>query len=167
MSSFLRTSLTIGGLLLFLLLAVAWGWHQVARPVPALDEKALCEETPVHPGETVAPGQVTVSVLNASRRHGLASRTMEAFTAQGFTQGQSANAPAGSGVRTAQIWTDDPNSPAVGLVASWLGNARIVPKSVTQVGVVVVVGDRFKGVSGGKPSVTATTETTICSPTPT
>ena len=165
MNPFLRTTATIGGLLVVLLLAAMWGWGQMTKPLPAVvAEKPVCTETPVKAGDAVTPQQVTIRVLNAGKRQGLASRTMLQFTDQGFHQGQSANAPAGSGVSSAQIWTDDPASPAVKLVASRLPGAKVVEKAVTQVGVVVVVGDRFKEPTAGKASVKATTDTTICSP---
>ncbi|UDY23699.1 LytR C-terminal domain-containing protein [Nocardioides sp. Kera G14] len=165
MNPFLRTALTIGGLLVVLLLAAAWGWGQVMKPLPSVvTETAVCTETPVKAGDSVTPDEVTVSVLNAGRRAGLASRTMQQFTDQGFNKGQSANAPAKSGVSNVQIWTDDPASPAVKLVASRLPDAKVVEKSVSQVGVVVVVGDRFKEPETGESSVKASKDTTICSP---
>ncbi|MFT4265359.1 MAG: LytR C-terminal domain-containing protein [Nocardioides sp.] len=166
MSPFLRTTVTIGGLLLTLFLAASWGWSQLTSPLPALtDEAPVCEETAIKEGDAVTPSQVTVSVLNASKRQGLASRTMKEFTDAGFHAGDSLNAPSGTGVKTAEIWTDDPASPAVKLVSSRLDGAKVVQKSVTQVGVVVVVGDKFSQLDQGKASVKATTDTTICIPT--
>jgi hypothetical protein len=67
-------------------------------------------------------------------------------------------------VAKAQIWTDDPDSPAVALVAGRLPRAKVVQRDVDQVGVVVVVGDRFRALADGEASVTATKGTTICSP---
>ncbi|WP_300679801.1 LytR C-terminal domain-containing protein [Nocardioides sp.] len=163
MSSFARTALTIGVLLVCLVLAATWGWHTMTKPFPSLTEKTVCSETSIHKGETVTPEMVTVSVLNAGKRSGLASRTLTAFTDQGFHAGTSASV-AKTAVANVQIWTDDPASPAVKLVASRLPGAKVVQKSVTEVGVVVVVGDKFGTVGTGKAQVTATTETTICSP---
>jgi hypothetical protein len=40
----------------------------------------------------------------------------------------------------------------------------VVQRDVTEIGVVVVVGDRFAGVRKGPASVQATKGTTICSP---
>jgi hypothetical protein len=163
MSPFKRAALTIGGLLVCLLLAATWGWHKLTAPFPALTETAICSDTSIHKGETITPEMVTVTVLNAGKRSGLATRTLTSFTRQGFHEGQSSTV-ADSTVRTAQIWTDDPASPAVKLVATRLPGVKIVQKSVSEVGVVVVVGDKFGKVGTGKASVTATTETTICSP---
>jgi hypothetical protein len=90
---------------------------------------------------------------------------MTALTGVGFTKGDSANAPANTAVTNAQIWTDDPDSPAVALVTTWLPHAKVVQRDVDQVGVVIVVGDNFRKLARGKASVTATKPTTICSPT--
>lgn len=164
MSPFQRTAATIGGLIVVLLLSAMWGWHQLTKPLPALSEAAPCVETAVDSGDAVTPGRVTVSVLNASTRQGLATRTMSEFTDAGFNEGESGNAPAGTKVSVAQIWTDDPASPAVKLVASRIKGVKVVKRSLIQVGVVVVVGNKFDQLVPGKKSVQATTDTTICSP---
>jgi hypothetical protein len=125
----------------------------------------VCSATRVDAGDHVFPAQVTVSVLNASSREGLASRTMTALKDGGFAPGHSGNAPKDAKVGAAQIWTDDPKSPAVQLVAAWLPGVRVVQRSVAEPGVVVVVGDHFSAVGQGPKSITATTDATICSPT--
>lgn len=164
MTQGVKTALTLAVLAALLGLATVWGWSSLTAPLPRVSDAPACVETAVSAGETVTPGQVTVSVLNAGRRAGLASRTMTDFAAQGFNRGSSGNAPARSGVSYAQIWTDDPQSPAVALVASRLGRVRVVQRAVEQVGVVVVVGDRFHDLAKGVPSVKAAKGTTICSP---
>jgi hypothetical protein len=107
---------------------------------------------------------VTVSVLNGGRRQGLAARTMEDLIGFGFHEGDRGNLPDSVEVATAQIWTDDPASPAVALVSAHLPDAEIIQRSVEHAGVVVVVGDQFGQVHDGLDSVEATTDTTICSP---
>lgn len=159
-----KTALTLAVLAGLLVVAASWGWSALTAPLPHLSAAAACTETPVQAGDPITPAQVTVSVLNAGKRSGLASRTMTAFTGAGFNKGDSANAPANAGVTYAQIWTDDPGSPAVALVATWLDHVKIVQRAIDQVGVVVVVGDRFSKLAKGKASVTATKPTTICSP---
>lgn len=165
MTSAVKTTLTLAVAALVLLLALLWGWSALTAPLPELAKAPACVETPVSKGDEITPSQVTVSVLNAGKRAGLASRTMTAFMDQGFTRGDSGNAPSGTKVATAEIWTDDPESPAVALVRSRLGKAKVREHSLDNVGVVVVVGDRFKKLGKGVASVTSTTDTTICSPT--
>jgi hypothetical protein len=113
----------------------------------------------------VAPPKVTVSVFNASERVGLAESTMSAFEEQGFGAGAVGNAPKGTVVHYAQIWTADRKNPAVLLVASRLGpHAAIVDKKHGGPGVIVVVGPQFQRLFEGKPSTKVTRTTTICSP---
>ena len=159
-----KTAITLAVLAAMLAFAASWGWSAFTAPLPELAEAPTCVETPVEKGDTVTPEQVTVSVLNAGKRAGLASRTMTALADKGFNEGDNGNAPAKTPVDKAQIWTDDPQSPAVALVASWLGRVRIVQRDIDQVGVVLVVGDKFRTLAKGKPSVTAAKGTTICSP---
>ncbi|WP_459981797.1 LytR C-terminal domain-containing protein [Nocardioides sp. AN3] len=159
-----KTGLTLAVLVALLVLAASWGWSALTAPMPRLRQAAACVETPVSQGDTISLHQVTVSVLNAGRRSGLASRTMTSLTDAGFTKGDSANAPARTAVRNAQIWTDDPDSPAVALLATWVPHVKVVQHDVDQVGVVLVVGDSFRRLGKGKPSVKATKPTTICSP---
>jgi hypothetical protein len=159
-----KTLITLSVLAAMLGFAASWGWSALTAPLPRLAEAPTCVETPVEAGETITPEQVTVSVLNAGKRAGLASRTMKALHDKGFNEGDSGNAPAKTVVGYAQIWTDDPTSPAVALLASWIGKVRIVQHDIDQVGVVLVVGDNFRAVTKGKPSVKAAKGTTICSP---
>jgi hypothetical protein len=169
MSPYLRTTVTISGLVVCLALAAAWGWNQVNKPLPGVapdDTAAICTETAIQAGQEITPAQITVSVLNASKRQGLAGRTVAEFMAQGFNGGESANAISTVQVTTPEIWTDDPDSAAVALVASWVDGVTVVQTSVSQVGVVVVVGDQFRSLRPGLASVIATTDTTICSPAP-
>jgi hypothetical protein len=164
MSQAAKTVVTLAVLVVLLGVAAAWGWSSLTKPLPGLADAPVCVETPVGAGDTVTPEQVTVSVLNAGKRSGLAGQTMTDLVDQGFTEGDRGNAPATMPVGNVQIWTDDPDSPAVALVATRLKKVRVVQRDVDQVGVVIVVGDKFRGVGKGRPSVTATKPTTICSP---
>jgi len=164
MTQGVKTLITLAVLSALLAFAAVWGWSALTAPMPKLASAPACVETAISPGDTVTPQQVTVSVLNAGKRSGLASRTMVALTDQGFHKGDSANAPAKTNVTYAQIWTDDPSSPAVALVASRIAHVKVVQHDVDQVGVVVVVGDKFRQLSKGLASAKATKPTTICSP---
>ncbi len=108
---------------------------------------------------------MVVSVFNAGTRDGLAGRTMGLFTDQGFVEGDSGNAPSGTRVPWVQIWTTDPKSPAVRLVASHLGrHVNIVRRKASGAGVVVMVGDGFTKLVRGREKVRVASDATICSP---
>ncbi len=63
------------------------------------------------------------------------------------------------------IWTKDPDSPAVRLVASRLGPKVVIEKrSAPGSGVTVVVGDGFEDLVKGKRAVVAKSDAQICSP---
>ena len=121
--------------------------------------------TTVQPGDRVAAPKVTISVFNASDRVGLADRTMASFEDQGFGAGKVGNAPKGTTVNYAQIWTHEPQNPAVRLVLSRLGpKAHILGKDPSGPGVTVMVGAGFDKLVAGKSSVKVTQPAQICSP---
>lgn len=161
-----RSALTVLVLVLLLLAALLWGWTSVTAPLPtstAPTEK--CVPTEVEKGSTVRPGQVVVSVLNASSREGLAGRTMQLFEDDGYVAGSSGNAPSSTRVAKAQIWAPNPDDPSVQLVRSRLGRGtKVVDTPTTAPGVVVVVGDRFRDLAEGRKAVRVEEDTTICSP---
>lgn len=160
-----RTLLSLAVLALLVVVAGGWGWSMLTEPFPKKAEAPVCSPIDVRAGEHVFAAQVTVSVLNASRREGLAGRTIAALTGAGFAAGTSGNAPQGATVNAVQIWATDTDSPGVRLVAAWLPGAKVVHKATTEPGVVVVVGDKFGGTGNGPKSITAKTDATICSPT--
>jgi hypothetical protein len=160
-----KTGLTLAVLAVLVLLGVTWGWASLTKPFPHKAAPKDCYPTVFRPGQRVAPPKVTVSVFNASERVGLAESTMSAFEEQGFGAGAVGNAPKGTVVHYAQIWTADRKNPAVLLVASRLGpHAAIVDKRHGGPGVIVVVGPQFQRLFEGKPSTKVTRTTTICSP---
>jgi LytR cell envelope-related transcriptional attenuator len=161
----LKTLLTLGVLAVLLLVGVTWGWSAMTTPFPHKAETKVCIPTTVEPGDRVAAPKVTINVYNASDRVGLADRTMAAFEAQGFGPGKVANAPKGTVVRYAQIWTHEPQNPAVKLVASRLGpKAHILGKDPLGPGVTVMVGAGFDKLHNGKSSGKVTQAAQICSP---
>lgn len=160
-----RSALTLLVLCLLLAVGALWGWSAVSKPFPGKADAAKCVSTVVKDGDKVYPDQVTVSLFNAGRRSGLAGRTMQLLTDKGFAQGDMGNAPPGTKVRVAEIWTTEPKSPAVRLVASRLGKGvRIVHREPSGAGVVVLVGDGFTKLVRGQKFVLAHGDTEICSP---
>jgi hypothetical protein len=160
-----RTAVTLLVLCVLLVVGGAWGWSAATKPFPEKAEAPVCVDRTIAAGERVYPEQVTVSVLNAGTREGLAGRTMQLLEDDGFAPGHLDNAPPGTDVAQAEIWTSDPSSPAVALVASRLGRGtEVVRRDSSAPGVVVVVGDDFTDLSKGRKSVVAEEDTQICIP---
>ena len=159
-----RSGLTLLVLALLVVLGGLWGWSALTQPFPGKTTPPKCVPTTVQEGQKVFPGQVTVSVYNASDRDGLASTTMAEFADAGFAEGSTGNAPSKARVVRAQIWTTTPTNPDVRLVARHLGPSRVVRRDGLGVGVTVLVGARYQGLVKGPSSVRTTKETEICSP---
>jgi LytR cell envelope-related transcriptional attenuator len=161
----LKALLTFTVLAVLLLLGITWGWSAMTSPFPQAAKEPVCVKSTLRPGDRVAAPDVTVSVYNASDRVGLAARTMSAFEAQGFGTGKVGNAPKGTTVFYAQVWSRDPHNPSVRLVLSRLGpGAHVLPKDPRGRGVTVVVGAQFQKLVPGKSSVKVTRATKTCSP---
>lgn len=161
----LRSAATMAVLAVLLLLGVAWAWSALTEPFPEPDDATTCSSTLVAEGEKVYPDQVTVSVLNAGKREGLANRTMSDLVDAGLDKGELGNAPDDTKVSGVEIWAEDLKNPAVKLVESFLGkDAKLVRRESPLPGVNVVVGEKFPGVAEGRASVAAKEDVTICSP---
>jgi LytR cell envelope-related transcriptional attenuator len=164
-SAHVKTLLTLAVLAVLLFVGVTWGWAALTKPFPHKAASKVCYPTKLQPGDRVSAPKVTVTVFNASDRAGLAERTMSAFENQGFGAGRVSNAPKGTVVHYAQIWTTRRGDPDVRLVASRLGpHAAIVDKKHRGPGVIVVVGAQFDRLVVGKQSTRVTRPVTICSP---
>ncbi len=162
-----RTAATVTVLVVVLLVGASWGWSALTQPFPGKVDVPTCVDRTVAAGEKLYPDEVVVSVLNAGTREGLAGRTMQLLTDEGFGQGDSGNAPKGTDVAVAEIWADDPGSPAAALVASRFGSrVQVVRRDTSTIGagVVVVVGDGFDKLHKGKSQVTADTDAQVCGP---
>jgi hypothetical protein len=161
----LRTAGTLLVLVVVLLVGVAWAWSAVSKPFPEREEAATCTFQPVEKGDKVYTDQVTVSVLNAGTREGLADRTMTDLVTGGLDRGEVNNAPSDAAVTRVQIWAPSAHDPAVRLVKAFLGkDAKVVRRDGPLAGVNVVVGDDFTGVSKGRKFVVAHEGASICSP---
>ena len=164
MTAGLRSAVTLVGLSLMLVAGAAWGWAQLSRPFPGKAEPPTCVDSTFAAGDKVYPQDVTVSVLNASAREGLAGRTMQLLVDAGFGEGDTANAPKDTEVPLAQIWSSDPTDPAVKLLRSRFGKIEVIDREYEAAGVVVVVGDQFQSLRDGRDSVTAKADAVVCGP---
>jgi hypothetical protein len=161
----LRSAATLVVLVVVMLTGVAWAWSSVTKPFPEREKAATCVTHPVSKGDKVYPDQVTVSVLNAGTREGLADRTMTDLVTAGLDRGETDNAPDDADVTGAQIWAADGNDPAVKLVISYLGKAaKVVHRDPLLPGVNVIVGDDFSGPVKGRTWVLARESSTVCGP---
>jgi hypothetical protein len=163
----LKHALTLLALFALVVVGALWGWHALTSPFPSSGtspDASPCQETPVTQGASVRPAAVWLSVLNASDRNGLAGTTLESLVEQGFGEGATGNAPDGTEIRNAEVWTADVTNPAALLVRSYLPQAEIVEHPELGSRVTVVVGQRFTTIRQGKKAVVATADATICSP---
>jgi hypothetical protein len=160
-----RSTATMAVLGVLLVVVAIWGWTAATKPFPGKADAPPCVDRTFAAGEKVYASQVTVSVFNASTRNGLAGRTMDLFTKQGFGEGDTGNAPRDAEVASAAIWTEEPKSPAVRLVASRLGRGvDVVRRKGSGVGVTVVVGDDFTKLVRGDRVARARGESVVCGP---
>ena len=166
LSTRLRTLLTLTVLSVLMLGGVAWGWSQMTEPFPGKVDAPICVDTSYAAGDELSVQEVTVSVLNASTREGLATRTLAEFEDAGFAPGQTANAPVGTALTTpAEIWVSDPDNPAAKLVRRRLGKVPIRADVISPAkGITVVVGETFGELQDGPASVSVAAATVVCSP---
>jgi hypothetical protein len=162
----LRTAITLAALAVLMLLGVTWGWAQMTKPFPGKVDAPVCVDTAYRAGDELFVQDVTVSVLNASSREGLAGRTLADLEDVGFAGGQTANAPEGTVVSTpAEIWDDDVESPGAKLLRARLGKVPVVAHpEVGYAGIIVVVGDSFGELRQGPQSVILAADAVVCSP---
>ena len=104
-------------------------------------------------GETVRTRDVTVTVLNAGSRSGLAGQVQEKLVRRGFLAGTTDNAPDGTAVRFVRVLAPSRKDPAARLVAVQFGERTYVQRSREDFGpgVDVIVGERFSGLEPDAP----------------
>ena len=159
----IRTAVTMTLLIGLLAGAGWWGWARLTEPIPEASQQGrVCEVRQVRAGEKVFRRDVVVSVFNAGTRSGLASRTLTTLTDRGFAPGRSGNAPQDTTVHVAQIWTREPNNPAVRLVARQFDDVVVKRGRRLGPGVVVVVGNQFRRLGKGVGFVRATRDARFC-----
>ena len=157
----MRRHLLTGVTLLVLIGLVGFGGYYGYRALfsPVGDDAVTASpggrrcEAGLRKGETVRPRDVTVTVLNAGDRSGLASQVQEQLVGRGFLAGTTDNAPDGTSVRFVRVLAPTQKDPAARLVALQFGERTYIQRSRDDLGpgVDVVVGDRFRGLERGAP----------------
>lgn len=162
---------TLAGLVALCLLALFLGMRALTSDLPGAPTvtttDAPCTDRTVTAGSKVFPADVLVSVYNAGNQPGVANRTMTELLNRGFVRGETGNVDDADGVRFVQVWAEDPDNPAVELVARQFGSrTKIVPPPTASLGpgVLVVVGDEFERFGRRLDSVRVSSDATICSP---
>lgn len=163
--AYVKTIATLGALGLLLVFAVTRGLGAVTEPFPEKADPPVCVETSLVDGDVLRPSAVTVSVVNAGTRTGLASSTLNDLEDQGFARGTLAN-QRDDEVRTVQLWvTGGAPSPVVQLLRSYLsGQVEVIDRAGASPAITVVIGDDFAGVKKGREQVEVADATTVCGP---
>jgi hypothetical protein len=162
----LRTFITLAALAVLMVLGVTWGWAQVLKPFPGKVDAPICVDTSYRAGSELTVQDVTVSVFNASRREGLAARTLQELVDAGFAAGQTGNAPKGTSLTApAEIWVQNASNPAAQLLRKQVGQVPVVVHPENQAaGITLVVGDKFGQLQQGPNSLTLSHAAVVCSP---
>jgi len=152
----LVTGVTLVGLLALVGVGGYYGYRELFAPLgddaTATSPRGGCEKG-LRKGETVRTRDVTVSVLNAGTRSGLAGLVQERLVDRGFIAGTADNAPEDQVVRFVRVLAPSRQDPAARLVAVQFGPRTVIQRTRADLGpgVDVVVGDGFKGLAPGAP----------------
>jgi lambda repressor-like predicted transcriptional regulator len=166
------TAVTLLVLLAILVAGALVGVRSLFAPIsdgPNANPSPDCVSKPLRKGQRVLASQVEVSVFNAGSRSGLARATLAALVRRGFKKGESGNAPEGSGVKVAQVWTTERNDAAARLVARQFGPAIKVFTGRQDLGpgIDVVVGNGYHKLAKAQRAVVATKRSSACLPSAT
>ena len=170
MDSRARSAATLGVLVMLCLVGILVGIRALTADLPTdpLVESTTeqCENRNIAQGKKIRAEEVTVSVFNAGSKAGAASQVMKELQTRGFADGDSGNAPKGTAVIRAQVWSDSPRNSAARLVALQLGAGIKVFAKKPQLGpgVVVVVGDQLGKMPKAPTEIRAAVRSNVCSP---
>lgn len=159
------TLVVLGVICVFMLV---FGVAQVVREFPKAsfgDETPVCVDKTIPAGSRVRTGDITVSVFNAGRQSGLASKTLEKLIVRGFGAGDSGNARK-TKVKRVEIRAPQHDT-AARLVAAQFGadTTIVTDKELLGVGITVIVGDEFQELAGKTPrKMKADEDTAVCTP---
>jgi hypothetical protein len=139
----------------------------IAKPDDAVAATPTCKDEVITAGNPIDSNVVTVNVFNASARSGLANRVKLDLQKNGFRGGQIGNSESATKPRRVAILTSDPNDPRVALVASQFKDKvqYAAPDISVEDGIVVVVGDDYRGVKSDAVTTTISgNDLSVCVP---
>lgn len=144
------TGITLTVLVALLVVGAVVGWRTLSAPLPettAGDTGPSCDPG-LKRGEVVSTKDITVTVLNAGSRAGLAGQTQQELIARDFIPGAVGNAPGRLGnVKEVRVLSESKDDPAARLVARQFGKKTRIQETGRDLGpgVEVVVGNKFLG----------------------
>ena len=97
MEARLRSAATLGVLVILCLLGILFGIRGLTQDLPTdplvEDTSQVCENRTLQDGAKIRAAEVTVSVYNAGRQAGLASRVLKQLQTRGFGAGETWSLP--------------------------------------------------------------------------
>lgn len=138
-----------------------------ARAGDPVEAAPTCTDEVIRAGQPIDSNVVTVNVFNASSRAGLANRALIDLQKNGFRGGRIGNSASATKPRRVAILTSTPDDPRVALVAAQFRDRveYAAPDIDVEDGIVVVVGDDYRGLKRETTtSTTSTVDTTVCVP---
>jgi hypothetical protein len=172
-----RTPITLAVLFVILLGAAYYGWQTVVDPVtesgatttpstnvPTTPDQKCIQKKTYPRGTLVRAVSFKVNVFNAGPVSGRAGDVLSELHSKGFRLGVAANPPASVSASNVTILTSTPSSPRVSLVKEqFRGTVRLVPGPKLAIGVDIVIGPKYAGLSPRAPtSLTLKQATTVC-----
>lgn len=160
--------LTIGVSVLVFVLGSYTGFRLLTASANTADPAPTCTNKTIAKGAALNSNVVKVNVFNASQRSGLANRVTINLQTNGFLGGTIGNDKSAKKPSRVAIQTDDPKDPRVRLVAQQFRDkvTYAKPDIAVESGVVVVIGDDYKGLKPKAPTkITTDRDITVCVPT--
>lgn len=143
------------------------------QPASTQVEEEQCDKHTVQEGDDLTPNLVTLNVFNSGEKAGLANRVSINLQRNGFLAGEVGNAPEDVTASSVTIFAQDPDHPAVKLLAEqFKGKVKVdsVPDelpadSLTNEGIAIVIGAKYDGLKKKAPrEVESDRAITVCVP---
>jgi len=139
------------------------GFELLTQGTDKVAQAETCTASVITAGSELNSNVVTVNVFNASNRSGLANRALIELQANGFLGGQIGNSTSATKPNRVAILTADAEDPRVKLVAAqFRDKVEFAPADLTvDEGIVIVVGDNYRGLKKKAAVTTITTDRDI------